>query len=464
MTKQQKNSKWTGKLSSTFVAKPLEPGYYSDHEVPGLKLRVQHTKSKGISKSWVHKVEIDELVTHISHGCYPAVTLEEARRRAWAALNEIAAKRDPRIRNGPTVRDIGDQVIEERSGSPRIWRSDGTRKRWEHNLRAHVYPKIGHLRVTEVNSAHIMACVQPLVGKPPETARQVLSHLRVIFGRVRGENLRGDDPTEVVGSALGPIKTRNRPMQSVPYDQVAEALQKVENSGAHWSTKAVFKMMAYTGARQEEIRGARWEEIDLDNAIHSVPADRTKSGRRHRIPLSGPALAVLNDARERTGGIGLVFPSRTGRPISNGTLRKLLKAYKVACVPHGLRSSFRTWAAEHSIDDKVAELALGHTVPGIGAGIDLLEQRRAAVEQWAQYLMTSTIPRLTMPAPPPPTTVSQHLIDPEERKKQWLSTDRNDSPTCSFERKSKSPGGTPTGPAATASAPPPEGSSPASSP
>ncbi len=91
----QKNKKWRGKLSATRVAQIRQPGYYRDYEVPGHWLRVQNT-SRGISKSWVQRVTIDGQVTNLGHGHYPEVALEEARRRAWAALDEIAARRDPR--------------------------------------------------------------------------------------------------------------------------------------------------------------------------------------------------------------------------------------------------------------------------------------------------------------------------------------------------------------------------------
>ena len=92
----QKNKKWRGKLSATRVAQIRQPGYYRDYEVPGHWLRVQNT-SRGISKSWVQRVTIDGQVTNLGHGHYPEVALEEARRRAWAALDEIAADRDPRL-------------------------------------------------------------------------------------------------------------------------------------------------------------------------------------------------------------------------------------------------------------------------------------------------------------------------------------------------------------------------------
>ena len=395
-------------LNKEGVREVRKPGYYRDHEVPRLWLRVQDTKSKGITKSWVQRVKINGQETNISHGCWPEIPLEEARRRAWAALDKIAAGRDPRRKKAPTVRQMGDRLIEESSGA---WRSPGTRKRWEHNLRKYLYPAVGDLPVTRVTTAHLMACLQPLIGNYPEAARQLLSHMQVIFEWVKTQNLREDNPSDVVSAALGPIhpRRRNQPMPALPYDQVTDALQQVRDSGAYWATKAVCEIMAYTAARQGEVRGARWEEIDLNLAIWYLPSYRTKPGRSKTVPLSPPALVVLDDAWERTGGVGLVFPSRTGRPISDGTLRKVFRAHAIPAVPHGFRASFRTYAADHDIPFEVAELALTHKVPGVPDGRDLLEQRRAVMEQWAQYLTKPNRPRLNpRTAPHPSSATSQH--------------------------------------------------------
>ena len=181
---------------------------------------------------------------------------------------------------------------------------------------------------------------------------------------------------------------------------MAEALQRILESDAGWATKAVCQMMAFTGTRQGEVRGARWEEIDIDAALWRVPSSRTKTLRPQIVPLSGPALAVIAEARERTGGIGLLFPSATGQPISPGTLGKLLKSLGLSCV-HSFRVCYRTWMADHGVPDNVAELALGHTQPSVPASIELLEQRRTVAEQWGDSLAENTDP--AQPNPPPPS-------------------------------------------------------------
>lgn len=144
-------------------------------------------------------------------------------------------------------------------------------------------------------------------------------------------------------------------------------------------------------ARSGEVRGATWDEIDLDDAIWTVPGNRMKAGIEHRVPLSTPALAVLAEAREIRDSSRLLFPSITGRPMSDSTLSKLLRVRGIAGVPHGFRSSFRDWAAEHtSFAREVMEAALAHQVANkVEAAYfrsDLLDKRRELMQEWAAYL------------------------------------------------------------------------------
>ena len=384
--------KWLGKLSPTFIAKQHEKGYFIDRYGHNLTLRVQQTKH-GLSKTWTQRLTIDKRVTTVGLGRYPAVTLAEARRRAkdnWQAVEE---GRDPRPRNMPTVGQAAEQVIEDRSGR---WRpGGGTRARWERHLRKHVLPKIGGKRVGKVTNADMTACLEPIWHTKPETARKVLYTIRAVMQWAIDNNYRSDDPTEVIPAALGRRRAKTKNMPALPYSLLGEALMIIKNTRAQWATIAVYEFQILTAARTGEVRGARWKEIDMANATWTVPATRMKSGTRHRVPLSQAALVVLEQARQRTGGVGLVFPSRTGRPISEGTLSKLCRAHNLGSVPHGNRSSFRDWAAETKVPDQIAELALSHTrstLATTSVHYDLLEQRRPIMEMWAVYLTETTPP------------------------------------------------------------------------
>ena len=155
-------------------------------------------------------------------------------------------------------------------------------------------------------------------------------------------------------------------------------------------TKLAFRFLVLTAGRSGEIRLAEWSEIDLDGAAWTIPADRMKADRDHRVALSGAALKVLQEARELSDGNGLVFPSATGKALSDSTISKLLRENAIAAVPHGFRSSFRDWAAHANVDRQTAESALAHAVGDATEAAylrsDLFDLRRAAMEQWATYL------------------------------------------------------------------------------
>ena len=132
-------------------------------------------------------------------------------------------------------------------------------------------------------------------------------------------------------------------------------------------------------------------EIDLENRVWEIPAARTKTGKVHRVPLSNQAMDLLEQARESTGGEGLVFPAQRGKPLTDSTISKLVRENGIGCVPHGMRSSFRDWGAECSdAPREIAEFALGH-VEGSAAELayrrtDYFERRRELMQAWADYL------------------------------------------------------------------------------
>ena len=158
---------------------------------------------------------------------------------------------------------------------------------------------------------------------------------------------RGDNPAgEAIGAALPKTGAKREHFRALPHDRVSDALARIRESGAWWATRAAFEFLVLTAARSGEVRGARWEEVEGD--VWTVPGERTKTGRAHRVPLSGRALEVLAEARERTGGEGLIFPARRGGMMSDMTISKLVKQRGIDAVPHGFRSSFRDWAAERT--------------------------------------------------------------------------------------------------------------------
>ena len=152
-----------------------------------------------------------------------------------------------------------------------------------------------------------------------------------------------------------------------------------------------FEFLTLTATRSNEVRLATWAEINEDTATWTIPASRMKGGREHRIPLSRQAMNVLNQAKELADGTRLVFPSVTGKPLTDNTISKLLREHHIAGTPHGQRSAFRDWAAECTdVPREIAEHALAH-VEGNAAELayrrtDYFEKRRGLMDTWADFL------------------------------------------------------------------------------
>ena len=128
-----------------------------------------------------------------------------------------------------------------------------------------------------------------------------------------------------------------------------------------------------------------WDEIDLTTDTWEIPGERTKTDRPHRVPLNRPARNIIDNAAHLTDATGLVFPSPTGKPLSNSTISKLVRENGIDAVPHGMRSSFRDWCRDSGVPSEIAEAALAHIVGGVEGAYakrDLLEARRPIMEKW----------------------------------------------------------------------------------
>ena len=240
-----------------------------------------------------------------------------------------------------------------------------------------------------ISAADVLAVLVPIWQGKRETARRVKQRIGSVMDWAIAEGHRADNPVLAIRAALPSNGKHKAHHRALPYAAVGGALRAVATSRAWWATKSAFALLVLTAARSGEVRGMRWEEVDGDT--WTIPESRAKTGRAHRVPLSGAALAVLEDARQWTGGAGLVFPSQSGRMMSDTTLSKLLLENQVGAVPHGFRSSFRDWAAERTnIPREIAEHALAHVV-GDAAELayrrtDFFDKRRALMESWASYL------------------------------------------------------------------------------
>ena len=380
-------------LFPTFVKTVNVPGRYGDGcGGLGLSLLVKPTSRGGFSKSWTQSVRIDGKPTSLGLGRYPVVTLAMARARALRNARAIAEGYDPRrtAKAIPTFAEACETVIAIHAES---WKDRaGSEKQWHASLRAYALPRIGAKSVSAVTTADVMPLLLPIWSTKRVTARRVRQRIGAVMKWAVAQGFRADNPA---GAAISAALPKNGAIQkhqrALPHAEVGSALGRVTRSGAYRGTMLAFEFLVLTASRSGEVRNARWEEIDHEGAVWTIPAVRMKSGREHRVPLSGRALEVLDEARELADSGGIVFPSPTGRALGRTTMSALLHALEIDAVPHGFRSSFRDCAAECTeAPREVSELALAHVnsdrVEAAYRRSDLFERRRELMQAWSDYL------------------------------------------------------------------------------
>ena len=259
-------------------------------------------------------------------------------------------------------------------------------------MRDYALPRLGTRPVNRIHTSDVMAVLLPIWNEKRETAKRVRRRISAVMRWAVAQGYREDNPAgEAIGAALPRNGVRRRHHRALPYAEVAGAIATVRAFGAYPATVLAFEFLVLTACRSGGVRGARWQEIDLEAREWRIPPERMKTGREHRVPLFSGALAVLQEAQALADGSGVVFPSARGGPLSSEAIAKLVREVKIAAVPHGFRSSFRDWAAECSdAPREVCELALAHvntnSIEAAYRRTDLFERRRALMEQWAAFL------------------------------------------------------------------------------
>ncbi len=288
----------------------------------------------------------------------------------------------------PTFAEAVKTVIDIHSVS---WKDSGrSAKIWHSSLNTYAIPLIGTKRVSEVTSADVLSVLMKIWREKPEAARRVKHRISAIMRWAVAQELRDDNPAcEAINDALPRLNGIKKHRRALHHSKVKEAIDRVRSSDAWEFTQVCFEFLTMTAARSGEVRAARWDEIDLGRRVWTVPAERMKTSREHRVPLSGRAVEVLSETAELFGAVGLLFPSVTGKALSDSTISKLLRELGIEAVPHGFRSSFRDWCAESGPPREIAEAALAHTVQGVEGAYfrsDLFEQRRQVMDAWADYI------------------------------------------------------------------------------
>jgi integrase len=388
------------RLNALRVSRPQKPGYLAD----GGGLYLQSTAAG--ATSWIYRFMLSTRRREMGLGPYPAVSLAAARKAAADARSLVKAGRDPiDVRNaerarkrldkakGTTFDEAAEQFI---ASNEAAWRSATHRSQWRISLATYASPIIGGMPVENIGVSEITRILKPLWQDKVETAARLRGRIERVLDWARVHGLRaGENPARWRGhldKLLPPVAKvhKVKHFTAVPIDEVAAIYTRLCESKAMSAVALRFAIL--TAARAGETTGLRWSEIDMNARVWTVPADRIKAGRDHRVPLSDEAMNILWTMREVATG-SLAFPGWVnGRPLALKSLRRVLKtAGGGSATVHGFRSTFRDWASERTNYSRdVAEMALAHAIGDkVEAAYrrgDLFERRKTMMQDWASFI------------------------------------------------------------------------------
>ena len=365
------------------------PGLYRAD--PTLYLRI----AAGGSKSWIQRLTIDGHRHDLGLGSFPLVSLAEARVKAFDNRRTVSAGRNPLVEKRrakiPTFAVAADRTCTVLR--PR-WRNRKHTTDWMATLENHAFSVLGAVRVDRIRREDVLRVLTPIWTSKPETARRIRQRVRAVLRWAWAHGYVSENvAAEGIDGALPAMPAVKQHFRALPFAEVAAALDTVDATRTSLAAKLCLRFLVLTAARSGEARGATWTEVDTEAREWRIPGERMKRGASHRVPLSDAALAVLKRARALNDGSELIFPSplRSGRPLSNMTLTKILREQGLAdrATVHGFRSAFRDWCAETGKPREIAEAALAHTVRGVEGAYfrsDLFARRRVLMDQWASFL------------------------------------------------------------------------------
>ncbi len=395
-----------GKLSTLAIARLSRPGNHADGG--NLYLRIQPEGSK----SWVFRfkrrnpVTGKDKTTWVGLGSLELVSLAEARARALEYRKLLRNGGDPlaaeRARRAgyaggrPFFEVMAAYLEAHRAG----WRSEKHAREWQTTLEQHA-ARLLPLSVTAIDTSAVLAVLKPLWNEKTETASRLRGRIENVLDYATARGWRvGENPARWRGhlAKLLPPRSKIAAVEhhpAVPWRDIGRVMARLaesEGTGAR-----CLQFLILTTTRSAEARGARWNEIDLDAALWTIPGARMKAGRDHRVPLSEPALTILHEMTPlKRRPDGLVFPGgKPGSPLSDVSLSKALAvAGGGDATVHGMRSTFRDWCAEATAYPReIAESALAHTnkdkVEAAYLRGDALDKRRLLMSAWGDHCLRS---------------------------------------------------------------------------
>ncbi|MDF2141734.1 site-specific integrase [Paenirhodobacter sp. CAU 1674] len=405
-------------ISALEVKRLSTPGFHPVGGVPGLHLRI----NDGAGKSWILRVVVQGKRRDIGLGGFPDISLASARDAARAMRAKIHEGIDPIEERAQerqrlaaersralTLADAIEQFLT--SGKLDALSNPKHRAQWRSTLDTYVVPVIGKKRLVDINVADIKSVLDPIWQTKHETARRVRSRIEAVISWATVHGLRGgDNPARWQANLKELMPDVGK--AAIKHHRPALPVRDVQAWFAELKTREglaarALEFLTLTATRSQEVRFATWEEIDLEGEIWTIPAERMKMRREHRVPLSPSAMELLR-TQPRMAGTELVFPSSRNGVMSDMTLSAVMRrmdedktkldrvgwpdpVLKRPAVPHGLRSTFRDWVSEKTeYPSDMAEVALAHKVGNAVEQAyrrgDMLAKRRQMMVDWAAFI------------------------------------------------------------------------------
>ncbi len=350
------------------------------------------------AKSWVFLYTFNGKRREKGLGSYPAVSLAAARKLVPQHREALALGQDPLTRTTrrvPSFGEFADEYVRTHSGS---WRNAKHRAQWKMTLQRYA-AQLRHKPVNEIGVADVLQVLKPLWAAKSETASRLRGRIEAVLDGAKARGYRdGENPAAWRGNLRHLLPKRLKLTRghhaAMPFAEVPAFVRELR--GRTGAAARLLEFIILTATRSGEAIGARWGEIDMQNALWTIPAHRMKAGREHRVPLSRRAMAILREmqaARSCDDPEVLVFPGqRFNHPLSvTSTAMVLRRMGRGKLTTHGFRSSFRDWVGEcTNFPRELAEAALAHRV---GDAVerayrrgDALKKRRTLMGAWDTYV------------------------------------------------------------------------------
>jgi integrase len=361
----------------------------------GLYLVVSDTGSR----KWVLRIQINGKRRDFGLGSASSVSLSEARETAEDMRRSVRRGEDPRVirrranHSIPTFKEAAEMVHKEHSPS---WKNAKHAKQWLSTLDAYAFPHLGNLPINQIDGPMVRDVLAEIWLTIPETARRVRQRIGTVLDFAHAKGWReAEAPLRSIARGLPKQPKVRQHFAAMPWQDVPDFIKHMDNIlKASETVKLAIEFLILTAARSGEVRGARWSEVDLEAKSWSIPAERMKAGRAHRIPLSDRAIKILeqmSDFRRTAEPDAFVFEGqKPGRPFSDMTLTMPIRRAELPITVHGFRSAFRDWCAEATNTPReVAEACLAHVVKDQAeaayARTDHFDKRRGVMDLWSAF-------------------------------------------------------------------------------